>query len=130
MGIATTTATTTPVHAFSVAPPSKKRKNILLPSPHCSPISPIEDIIEVINSICNNNKEEAVAKLKMCKENNEKVRMVVIIAADTTICFCCSSPWGLLNGTHTDESKPTVTHIPLRRFPPCAVFQRAEDNPG
>ncbi|CAG9480551.1 unnamed protein product [Plasmodium vivax] len=46
------------------------------------PISPIEDIIEVINSICNNNKEEAVAKLKMCKENNEKCSSVLKITLD------------------------------------------------
>ncbi|GAB65760.1 hypothetical protein PCYB_072620 [Plasmodium cynomolgi strain B] len=46
------------------------------------PISPIEDIIEVIYSICNNNKEEAIAKLKMCKENNEKCSNVLKITLD------------------------------------------------
>ncbi|ANQ07334.1 Uncharacterized protein PCOAH_00017320 [Plasmodium coatneyi] len=47
-----------------------------------TPISPIEDIIEVIYSICNSHKEEAIAKLKMCKENNEKCSSMLQITLD------------------------------------------------
>ncbi|CAA9987457.1 conserved Plasmodium protein, unknown function [Plasmodium knowlesi strain H] len=46
------------------------------------PISPIEDIIEIIHSIFNSNKEEAIAKLKMCKENNEKCSSMLKITLD------------------------------------------------
>ncbi|GAW80250.1 hypothetical protein PGO_071650 [Plasmodium gonderi] len=46
------------------------------------PLSPLEDIIEVINSICNNSKEETISKLKMCKENNEKSSNMLKITLD------------------------------------------------
>lgn len=34
---------------------------------------PIGDVIEMIHSICENNKDESFKKLNDCKENNQKV---------------------------------------------------------
>ncbi|SBS93997.1 conserved Plasmodium protein, unknown function [Plasmodium malariae] len=36
-------------------------------------LSNIEDLIDMIHSVCKNSKEETIAKLKLCKENSQKV---------------------------------------------------------
>ncbi|EUD68009.1 hypothetical protein C922_01621 [Plasmodium inui San Antonio 1] len=59
--------------SFNLHPPLLVTEN----SFDICPISPIEDIIEVIHSIWNDNKEETISKLKKCKENNEKSSSVL-----------------------------------------------------
>lgn len=44
------------------------------------PVTPISDVIEMIYSICEKNKDESIKKLNDCKENNQKISSTLMLS--------------------------------------------------
>ncbi|SCM20256.1 conserved Plasmodium protein, unknown function [Plasmodium chabaudi adami] len=61
---------------FNVDPPFLFTENSFA----LCPIMPIGDVIEMIHSICENNKDESFKKLNDCKENNQKISSTLMLA--------------------------------------------------
>ncbi|SCN59661.1 conserved Plasmodium protein, unknown function [Plasmodium chabaudi chabaudi] len=61
---------------FNVDPPFLFTENSFA----LCPIMPIGDVIEMIHSICENNKDESFKKLNECKENNQKISSTLMLA--------------------------------------------------
>ncbi|SBS85556.1 conserved Plasmodium protein, unknown function [Plasmodium ovale curtisi] len=63
---------------FNIEPPPLFCENAFM----ISPLVPVEDIIDMIYAICNKSKEDTIAKLKLCKENNQRSSNVLKITLD------------------------------------------------
>ncbi|SBT33490.1 conserved Plasmodium protein, unknown function [Plasmodium ovale wallikeri] len=63
---------------FNIEPPPLFCENAFV----ISPLVPVEDIIDMIYAICNKSKEDTIAKLKLCKENNQRSSTVLKITLD------------------------------------------------
>ncbi|CAD2103000.1 hypothetical protein YYG_02725 [Plasmodium vinckei petteri] len=61
---------------FNVDPPFLFAENSFA----LCPIMPISDVIEMIRSICEHNKDESIKKMNNCKENNQKISSTLVLA--------------------------------------------------